>query len=260
VRNVRLLVAAGALAVLLAACSRAGGGVDVQPLTPPSAAQRASAPAEAPSPTVDADADASPAATAAIPDPLPCGDPLVPVDKVHALSPDCEPADLVSLPADVTDGGTHLLRREAADALLRMLDAAQADGYRLFVVSAYRSYAEQVETFQYWVSVLGEAEARRTSAEPGHSEHQLGTTVDLSSAAVGGQLVEEFGNTPEGQWLQEHAWRFGFALSYPRGREEVTGYAYEPWHWRYIGPDAAARWRTSGLTLREFLLREWQKR
>ncbi len=261
--DVRLLpIGVGVLALVLAGCSRAGGGVDVQAVAtvlPTLRGASTPVPEVSASPSPGATGAAIPS-TAPIPDPLPCGDILVPIDKEHALDPDCEPGDLVPLPAEVTDGGSHLLRREAADALMRLLDAARADGHRLFVVSAYRSYQQQEQTFQYWVSVLGEAEARRTSAEPGHSEHQLGTTVDLSSATVGGQLSEEFGDTPEGRWLEENAWRFGFALSYPRGAEGVTGYAYEPWHWRYIGPEAAARWRASGLTLREFLLREWRGR
>ncbi|GBD22782.1 Putative carboxypeptidase YodJ [bacterium HR29] len=251
-----------ALVLLLAACSRAGGGVEVEPVgtsSPASGGTTLTADAS-PSPTAGSGTLVPPSPTPPVPDPLPCGDILVPIDKEHALEPDCEPGDLVPLPAEATDGGSHLLRREAADALLRMLDAARAEGHDLYVVSAYRSYRQQEQTFQYWVSVLGETEARRTSAEPGHSEHQLGTTVDLSSATVGGQLVEEFGDTPEGRWLEQNAWRFGFALSYPRGAEGVTGYAYEPWHWRYIGPEVAARWRASGLTLREFLLREWQGR
>jgi len=126
-------------------------------------------------------------------------------------------------------------------------------GDDIYVRSAYRSYAEQERTFAYWVDVLGEAEARRVSAEPGHSEHQLGTAADLTTADVGYDLTEAFAETPAGRWLAENAYRYGFALSYPVGAEPVTGYAYEPWHYRYIGPDQAAAWRSSGLTLVEYL-------
>ncbi len=180
-----------ALVLLLAACSRAGGGVEVEPVgtsSPASGGTTLTADAS-PSPTAGSGTLVPPSPTPPVPDPLPCGDILVPIDKEHALEPDCEPGDLVPLPAEATDGGSHLLRREAADALLRMLDAARAEGHDLYVVSAYRSYRQQEQTFQYWVSVLGETEARRTSAEPGHSEHQLGTTVDLSSATVGPDLT-----------------------------------------------------------------------
>lgn len=256
-RGARLVVLLAA-AVILGACSKAGGGgVTIQPVPEQTSTAVAALSPAGKAPTENA----SPTPPLRpIPNPLPCDDPLVPIDKVYTLAPDCVPPDLVPLPAAYTNGGAHFLRREAAEALIRMLDAARAEGYPLFVVSAYRSYEQQVETFRYWVSQLGEAEARRTSAEPGHSEHQLGTTVDLSSPSLEGGLDERFGETPEGRWLQANAWRYGFALSYPPDREAVTGYAYEPWHWRYLGPDVAARWFASGRTVREFLLALWQER
>jgi LAS superfamily LD-carboxypeptidase LdcB len=103
------------------------------------------------------------------------------------------------------------------------------------------------------MDTLGEDEARRVSAEPGHSEHQLGTTVDLTSADVGYGLVESFASAPAGEWLLANSHQYGFALSYPAGQEHVTGYAHEPWHYRYIGLDAADEWKASGLTLIEYL-------
>ena len=145
------------------------------------------------------------------------------------------------------------LRAEAKTALERMLSDAYAQGHDIYARSAYRSYAEQERTFAYWVSVLGEAEARRVSAEAGHSEHQLGTTVDLTTPDVGYDLTEAFGETPAGRWLADNAHIYGFALSYPAGAEAVTGYAYEPWHFRYVGADHAAAWKASGLTLVEYL-------
>ena len=148
---------------------------------------------------------------------------------------------------------SQLLRKEAADALVAMLQAARAGGHELRVRSTYRSYEEQAVTFQYWITQLGEEEASRFSAPAGHSEHQLGTTVDLTSAGVGWQLVQSFGQTPEGEWLAAHAHEHGFALSYPQGGEEITGYAYEPWHFRYIGRGPAESWAQSELTLIEFL-------
>ena len=149
--------------------------------------------------------------------------------------------------------GGLLLRAEATGALSRMLSAAAEDGHDIRVRSAYRSYAEQERTFAYWVSVLGEAEARRVSAEAGHSEHQLGTTADLTTADVGYDLSEAFGDAPAGRWLADNAHIYGFALSYPAGAEAVTGYAYEPWHFRYVSPEHASAWKVSGLTLLEYL-------
>ena len=180
---------------------------------------------------------------------------LTVVDKQRILPAGYMPPDLVGLDTGLAAPGFGglLLRAEAAGALSRMLSAATAAGYDIRVRSAYRSYAEQERTFAYWVSVLGEAEARRVSAEAGHSEHQLGTAADLTTSDVGYDLTETFGDTPAGRWLADNAHIYGFALSYPAGAEPVTGYAYEPWHYRYVGTDHAQSWRASGLTLVEYL-------
>jgi D-alanyl-D-alanine carboxypeptidase len=156
-------------------------------------------------------------------------------------------------PGYIAPGFSGRLRMEAYQALTRMLSDAFDAGNDIYVRSAYRSYSEQAATFGYWVSVLGETEARRVSAEAGHSEHQLGTTADLTDASVGYELTESFGASASGQWLMANAHTYGFALSYPAGAEHITGYAYEPWHWRYIGPEHAAAWKASGLTLVEYL-------
>ncbi len=176
------------------------------------------------------------------------------VSKEHALPADYVPPGLQPLP-----GGWLMpevwgeLRADVVEALQPMMSAAWEDGVDLRVRSAYRSYATQQETFAYWVSLLGEAQARRESAEPGHSEHQLGTVADFADPANGWSLVESFADTPSGLWLAEHAWEYGFAMSYPRDGEAITGYIFEPWHFRYIGVEAAAAWHASGLTLIEFL-------
>ena len=98
-------------------------------------------------------------------------------------------------------------------------------------------------------------QALRQSARPGHSEHQMGTTMDITSPSVGNDLVSAFGDTPEGKWLAANAHTFGFVMSYPPGKEATTGYIYEPWHFRYVGKAEAAAVRASGLTLHEYLLK-----
>ena len=177
------------------------------------------------------------------------------VSKRYSLAADYVPPDLQSIPVDWVMGGqSGLLRADVLEALGPMMAAAWAnDGVDLRIRSAYRSYAEQERTFAYWVSVMGEEQARRESAVAGHSEHQLGTTMDFADQYNGWELLESFEDSPSGIWLAEHAWEYGFALSYPKEGEEITGYIYEPWHHRYIGIDAAAAWRESGLTLIEFL-------
>jgi D-alanyl-D-alanine carboxypeptidase len=185
---------------------------------------------------------------------LPCGDILVPLDKERRLPADCAPPSLQQLPAEHTYNGAQYLRPDAAGAMLDMIAAAAEEGLELYVVSSYRSYQTQVGLYAYWVSVLGEAQAARISARPGHSEHQLGTTADLSTPAVGSEPGEAFGDTPEGRWVAANSWRFGFIISYPAGKEAITGYAYEPWHVRWVGEGVAASVHNSGLTLREYLL------
>ena len=153
------------------------------------------------------------------------------VDKHHALESDYEPADLVSVERYpiTTNRAGHRLARSVMPDLLAMIEAARADDIELMVSSAYRSYDYQAGVYNRHVEKLGQAEADRVSARAGHSQHQLGTTIDFGSIAAG------YGATPNGRWVAAHAWRFGFSLSYPAGQEAATGYDYEPWHFRYLG-------------------------
>lgn len=175
------------------------------------------------------------------------------VTPTVGLPPTYVPPDLVTLPSEWVAGQAVQLRREAAEALLKLLAAAREEGYQLVAVSGYRSYESQVQVLQQEIRQYGEAQARRQVAEPGHSEHQLGVAVDLATARRPYDLSEDFGTTPEGRWVQQNAARFGFVISYPAGKEAVTGYIYEPWHIRYVGPEIARRVVESGQTLTEFL-------
>lgn len=188
----------------------------------------------------------------------PPGDPMfLPVGKDMALpAQDYLPPDLVLLPArlDAMDG--QMLRQEAATALEAWLTAGERLGYDVKVVSGFRSYEAQVNDYNNSVATLGQVETARSVAPPGHSEHQLGTTADLSCASVGWDVVPEFGDTPEGRWLAQTAAQYGFVMSYPKDKEAVTGYEYEPWHFRYVGTQRADLVQADGLTLIEFLRRE----
>jgi D-alanyl-D-alanine carboxypeptidase len=176
------------------------------------------------------------------------------VDKQHPLPSAYEPPDIVAVPGPYSaPGDSSTMNATALTALESMLDSANTDGYDIRVVSGYRSYADQQNTYNYWVSTLGREEADRVSAKPGYSEHQLGMTADLGSADFGWDLTDTFGATPDGQWLGAHCTEYGFVLSYPEGKEAITGYAYEPWHFRYIGATAAADYAASGLTLNQYL-------
>jgi zinc D-Ala-D-Ala carboxypeptidase len=181
-----------------------------------------------------------------------CGDILAPLDKQHQLTADCEPPDLVLLPAAISAEGQQRLRSVAAAAIQEMFAAAKTSGFVLQVNSGYRSYQEQVATYNYWVATDGRAYADRTSAKAGHSEHQMGTAADVGSS---GHYLEDFSGTPEAKWVADNSWKYGFIVSYPDGKESVTGYAAEPWHVRFVGKDAATQVHASGLTLHEYLLK-----
>lgn len=176
------------------------------------------------------------------------------LDTLYKLPQGYAPDDLVSLPS-ARGGEDHMIVRDlVVDDPEAMLRAAETAGVKLAVASAYRSYSYQAQTFDYWVAQDGLEAALKTSARPGHSEHQLGTSLDFRSA--GGPYaweVTDWLETPEGAWMADNAWRFGFVMSYPAGQEAVTCYSYEPWHYRYVGRDAAAAVQASGLTLREWL-------
>ncbi|MCK5734829.1 MAG: M15 family metallopeptidase, partial [Spirochaetaceae bacterium] len=124
------------------------------------------------------------------------------------------------------------LDRKAAEALVRLSKAAEAEGLTLRISSAYRSYEYQQALFNRYSERDGEAAASRYSARAGTSQHQLGTTVDF------GSITNNFAISAEGIWMEENAGRFGWSLSYPREMEEETGYMWESWHWRWIGTDA----------------------
>ncbi|MGE5528935.1 MAG: D-alanyl-D-alanine carboxypeptidase family protein [Patescibacteria group bacterium] len=181
------------------------------------------------------------------------------VNKSRALPRGYVPAGLrpAAVPFACPEGSQkRLMTDEAARALERLFAQAEADGVALVGVSAYRSYDRQRAIHASQVQRYGEEEADRVSARPGRSEHQSGLAVDVSSPAVGGALVEAFGETPEGRWLAQNAPAFGFVIRYPKGSEDITGYRYEPWHLRYVGAGHALAMAEKGLTLEEYVAAE----
>ena len=157
------------------------------------------------------------------------------IDKKHTASSSYAPKDLISLEKnslfDLNKAGMKI-RPEAYSALNEMAQAALNEGIRLLVSSAYRSYSYQENLFNYWVSVDGLEEAERESARAGTSQHQLGTAVDF------GSISDDFDKTQMGQWIYKNAADYGWSLSFPKGYEDVTGYRWECWHFRYIGKNA----------------------
>jgi zinc D-Ala-D-Ala carboxypeptidase len=178
------------------------------------------------------------------------------VDTTYRLPSEYAPSDLVSVAeAGFPETGWKVRSLVTAD-LGSLRRAAAASGHQLDVVAAYRSFQDQADLFQRRVDELGEQEALTRAARPGHSEHQLGTAVDfktLGTADVG----QGWASTPPGAWVEANAWRFGFVESYPKGKQSVTCYSYEPWHYRYVGREQAARIRSSGATARQYLWNEY---
>ena len=156
---------------------------------------------------------------------------LVLVDKKNELAADYEPDDLITLksPAFVVNKPGMKFRKAYLPQLTALISAAKKEKLTLEVASGYRSWVFQKDLFQRYVAKDGLATAERYSARPGRSQHQLGTVIDF------GSVTPEFADTKEGQWLTAHAEEFGFSLSFPEGKEDLTGYIYEPWHFRYIG-------------------------
>ena len=173
------------------------------------------------------------------------------VNKTRPLTPtDFIPGDLVEVP--VPFANQPFLRREAADATVAMFAAFQAQtGLQMQAQSAYRSYQTQVSVYAGWVASKGQAGADLTSARPGYSEHQTGLAIDVSALPAACTLQRCFADTPQGQWLAANAVDYGFILRYPDGGTPVTGYEFEPWHYRYVGPDLAKAYRASGATTLE---------
>ncbi|MGI6777712.1 MAG: LysM peptidoglycan-binding domain-containing protein [Acetivibrionales bacterium] len=146
-----------------------------------------------------------------------------------------------------------LMRKEAAAALEELFRQAKQDGIDLYAISGYRSYERQEAIFALKVMERGMDVANQTSAKPGESEHQTGLAMDVTSPSVNYLLTQYFGQTREGKWLAQNAHRFGFIIRYPKGKEHITGYSYEPWHIRYVGKDSALHIAKSNITLEEYV-------
>ncbi len=171
-----------------------------------------------------------------------------------------------SVPEDFTVelksiGSGHQLDARIVEDYKEMIRAAKKDGVTIYVTSSYRDMNKQVELHQEQVAEYVKKghtyeEAQRLAATvvavPGTSEHQLGLAVDLVSAEYR-KLDEKQENTKGFQWLKEHCWEHGFILRYPNGRTDITGIIYEPWHFRYVGEEAAREITQRGITLEEYL-------
>lgn len=176
---------------------------------------------------------------------------LILANKSHPLPEDYEPSDLVTPNVKVNKSGLSL-RKEASDAIEEMFNAAKEENINLVLGSSYRSYSYQASLFSRYVAKDGEEKAAKYSSKPGQSEHQTGLAADISDESGENFLKQSFKDTKEGIWLKNNSYKFGYILRYPEGKEDITGYMFEPWHFRYIGKEEALKVYNSGLCFEEY--------
>lgn len=186
--------------------------------------------------------------------PQPVQDPtgiLAIVNKKFKLSSSYVPANLRTVNIPLVNN--QPLRNDTATALEQMNSDALSKGIRMHLRSGYRSYSTQSTLYNNYVAQYGRASADTFSARPGHSEHQTGLAFDLGDRDVPScDLAECFATTKSGKYVAQNAHRFGFIIRYPKGKDSITGYTYEPWHLRYLGVSAATNIYNSGKTMEEY--------
>lgn len=176
------------------------------------------------------------------------------VNKNNWLPKEYKPFDLVQPKIKFlsdTNFEAKFVRKEVAYALEKLFKKAKKEKINFYAVSGFRSYKRQNEIFKSNLKKDGEI-ANKYSARPGQSEHQTGLAMDITCESVGFALSDEFENTNEYKWLCMNAYKYGFIIRYPKNKENVTGYVFEPWHLRYVGKDIAEEIYIKGITLEEY--------
>lgn len=177
---------------------------------------------------------------------------LMNVNKFYTLSETYVPENLRNIELSYAYGeeGENKLIDYAYDKFLELWQAANEQGFYLMVTSSYRDYESQKEIYDYRVSTQGERKADETAARPGHSEHQTGLVIDMTSKTE--PLADSFSNSEAYKWLKENAYKYGFIERYPEGKTYLTGYNPESWHWRYVGEEAAKLIHDEDITFDEY--------
>ena len=177
---------------------------------------------------------------------------LMNVNKFYALSETYTPENLKNIDLTYAYGeeGENKLIDYAYDKFLELWQAANDQGFYLMVTSSYRDYESQKEIYDYRVSTWGERKADETAARPGHSEHQTGLVIDMTSKTE--PLADSFTDSEAYEWLKENAYKYGFIERYPEGKTYLTGYNPESWHWRYVGLEAAKTMHDEDITFDEY--------
>ena len=171
-------------------------------------------------------------------------------NKYYSLGEDYEPDDLVNVDIKYYYGEPKKIRSEAYDAFIEMWNAAYEDGIYLILISGYRSAAHQKEVYDAYQADKGTKYADSIAARTGYSEHQTGLALDIYSKECTSQA--KFHESKSYEWLISNSYKFGFILRYPKDKQNITGYNYESWHYRYLGKDLAKKVYDSGLTFDEY--------
>lgn len=170
------------------------------------------------------------------------------VNKYYHLEKDYKPEDLVPC-ALMYAYDNNQLREEAYEAFKRLFNAAQKEGYTIIINASYRSYEAQGKLYQNYKVSYGQKYADTVASRAGFSERQTGLSIDVSKV---NSSLAKFEETDEFKWMKENAYKFGFILRYPKGKEKITGYEYEPWHYRYVGIDIANEIHKLDITFDEY--------
>lgn len=170
------------------------------------------------------------------------------VNQTRRLPSDYIPQNLEEINIMYANEHKYLVH-DAKVAFEQLSEEAKKEGFSIIAVSAYRDYEYQKELYTYYVEKKGIKYAKKCSALPGHSEHQTGLAVDVMGSNLD---YDEFENSVEFPWMKSHAHLYGFILRYPKGKEDITGFKYEPWHYRYVGIDVATYIYENKLTLEEY--------
>lgn len=173
---------------------------------------------------------------------------LILINKFYKLNKDTTFADLKNIPLTYAYSGNKL-REIALTKYTEMASVAKDAGLSLIITASYRSYSGQEKLYNNSVNYGGDNYADKVSARPGHSDHQSGLSVDITKYNT---LLAEFETTNEFTWLQENAYKYGFILRYPKDKKYLTGFDYEPWHYRYVGIKAAKTIHDENITFDEY--------
>lgn len=171
------------------------------------------------------------------------------VNKYNALSKDYEVENLTSISKTYSYGDNKKLNKEAYDAFINLAEDAKKEGYTILIVSSYRTYKDQEDVWKDYKASFGTKKADAYAARAGSSEHETGLAIDVADYY---DKNDKFEDTESFQWMQTNAHKYGYILRYPKGKENITGYFYEAWHYRYVGIDTATKVYNEGITYDEY--------